>query len=470
MGEIFSSTEASDNKKQEALSRDQMVDIDMKMENKSKNKADSKPKKELKKLTLGELHKENVWEELDSDKPLKPDLQNIKTNKIFIKLIDLGTIKLNATFRFEKKSLEFELSKGFGALTVIYTFITSIANVSDIPFRFKSLVVTDAFETQEAIIDRQIKNLVRQGIMQFYKVIGSVDIIGNPVNFVSKLGSGVYEFFSEPVKGLIVGPREFVGGIRKGVISVTTNTITAGFDSASKISGSWYSILKSISGQRYAYQRKPRNCTEGFYNGTVGGATEIYEGVTGVVSKPYQGAKTQGVLGCIKGTGKGICGIIVSPLTCTLRTCTAYSQGISSTATAIRKGNYLLHGWFRYPRYINNRNILEPYDEMYSEAKSIILKIRKGKYAKETLVFVAEYPIYRKFERMNKVGILIVTDNYVFFWRDGKTIQYKASIKDIDEVKTYVGGEDVRLKHPIYHTYILTKNNKNHVVETVSRY
>lgn len=208
------------------------------MESKSKSKAVSKPNKELRRQTLGEFHKENVCEELDSDTPKMPDLGSIKTSKIFIKLIDLGTIKLNATFRFEKRALEFELNKGFGILSVIYTFVTSLANVSDIPFRFKSLVVTDAFETQEVIIDRQIKNLVRQGIMQFYKVIGSVDIIGNPVNFVSKLGSGVYEFFSEPVKGLIVGPREFLGGIKKGVISVTTNTITAGFDSASKISGS----------------------------------------------------------------------------------------------------------------------------------------------------------------------------------------------------------------------------------------
>lgn len=52
---------------------------------------------------------------------------------------------------------------------------------------------------------------------------------------------------------------------------------------------------------------------------------------------------------------------------------------------------------------------------MYSEAKWIILKIRKGKYAKETLVFVEEYPIYRKSERLNKVGVLMVTDNWVFF-------------------------------------------------------
>lgn len=34
--------------------------------------------------------------------------------------------------------------------------------------------------------------------MQFYKLIGSSDLIGNPVGLVNKLGTGVYEFVKEP--------------------------------------------------------------------------------------------------------------------------------------------------------------------------------------------------------------------------------------------------------------------------------
>ena len=53
--------------------------------------------------------------------------------------------------------------------------------------------------------------------MQFYKLLGSADLIGNPVGFVNKLGTGVYELISEPSKGLLKGPDEFVGGVGKGV-------------------------------------------------------------------------------------------------------------------------------------------------------------------------------------------------------------------------------------------------------------
>ena len=174
-------------------------------------------------------------------------------------MIHIEAIKINITFRFEKKALNFDFSKGFGALTFMYTILTSIANISDAPLKYKALLIENVFQTQNEIQDRIIKNLAQQSILQFYKIIGSSDLLGNPFGFVSKLGSGFIEFFSEPTKGLIKGPRQFVGGIRKGVTGLATGIVSAGFDSASKISGSIYSILKSISGQEFTYHRKPDN-------------------------------------------------------------------------------------------------------------------------------------------------------------------------------------------------------------------
>jgi len=53
------------------------------------------------------------------------------------------------------------------------------------------------------LVKQITKNYTRQAIFQFYKLIGSSDIIGNPVGLVDKLGTGVYEFISEPTKGLL---------------------------------------------------------------------------------------------------------------------------------------------------------------------------------------------------------------------------------------------------------------------------
>lgn len=57
------------------------------------------------------------------------------------------------------------------------------------------------------------RNYARQGALQFYKLLGSSDLIGNPVGLIDKLGTGVFEFFNEPRKGLLKGPKEFAGGI-----------------------------------------------------------------------------------------------------------------------------------------------------------------------------------------------------------------------------------------------------------------
>lgn len=257
---------------------------------------------------------EEICPELKAEPPQTPDLEKIKTNKIFFRLISIGAMKINLTLRIEKRALNFDLSKGFGVLTVLYTIFSSFLNISDAPLNFKSLILKNVCHTDQEVSDKLVKKFTSELIWQLYKIMGSSDIIGNPVGFVSKLGSGFAEFFSEPSKGLLKSPKEFGKGFYKGSKSLGTALVSASFSSASGISGSLYSILKNVSGQEIVYQRNPNTCWQGFYKGVYGGATEITEGVTGIVVKPYQGAK-KGPFGLAKGVGKGICGFIVSPLT-----------------------------------------------------------------------------------------------------------------------------------------------------------
>ena len=199
--------------------------------------------------TVKEFRKEEVWIQLNTSLPKPPDMSEINTDKMFFRLVHIGAINLSVTFRFEKRSLNFDLNQGLGALTVVYTLATSIANVSDAPLSFKELLITNIFQSQASLKSMLVKNFVRQGIFQFYKLIGSSDLLGNPVGFVDKLGSGVFEFINEPRKGLIKGPKEFVGGIGKGVTSLVTGVVSASFGSVSLITGSLYSMAKNVTGQ-----------------------------------------------------------------------------------------------------------------------------------------------------------------------------------------------------------------------------
>jgi len=293
------------------------------------------------------------------------------------------------TFKFEKKAFELKIddpSQGFGLFNIVYILFTSVTNISDSPLAFKEIAITHLFTSKENLIAMLQRNYTRQGSLQFYKLIGSSDILGNPVGLIDKLGTGVFEFFNEPRKGLLKGPHEFVGGIGKGVKSLVTNVVSGGFDSISKITGSLYGVFKNVSGDKAELQnfKKPEGAAQGVYLGLKGGAKEIYGGVTGVFTKPYQKAKEEGGKGFVKGLGAGLLGVVASPFTATLRLGNNVSQGIKMQAIRIGKGKIPTYGRFRYPRYFNQRNILLPYDEAFSQAYQVLRTIQKGKFATST--------------------------------------------------------------------------------------
>ncbi len=56
-------------------------------------------------------------------------------------------------------------------------------------------------------------------------MIGSSNILGNPVNFVSHLGTGVQDFFYKPIEGIVKGPLEGGKGFIEGTGSLLKNTV-----------------------------------------------------------------------------------------------------------------------------------------------------------------------------------------------------------------------------------------------------
>lgn len=164
-------------------------------------------------------------------------------------------IKAIITLRIEKKAVEFDISdpgRGFGVFDVFYTLISGVAAITNSPLTFKELVLVNVFQSQKFLIQQLAKNYTSQAVGQFYKLLGSSDLIGNPVGFIDKLGTGVYEFVSEPTKGLLRGPDEFIGGVGKGVQGLIGNAVQGGFESLSKVSGGLYSVMKNVSGEKNA--------------------------------------------------------------------------------------------------------------------------------------------------------------------------------------------------------------------------
>jgi vacuolar protein sorting-associated protein 13A/C len=61
-------------------------------------------------------------------------------------------------------------------------------------------------------------------------------------------------------------------------------------------------------------KEKPKGAIDGIAKGLKGLGSSLLSGVTGIVTKPYEGAKEDGFLGFAKGMGKGVTGLVTKPI------------------------------------------------------------------------------------------------------------------------------------------------------------
>lgn len=136
------------------------------------------------------------------------------------------------------------------------------------------LTIVDSLNTREVLSSSLFQHYQSQLLGQLYKLLGSVEFIGNPVGLIDRLGSGVVDFFYQPAQGLVKSPQDFGKGLAKGSISLVTNTISGVFNTASKITGAVAKGLAAASMDekfidRHDRQRidQPENVVQGLAQG-----------------------------------------------------------------------------------------------------------------------------------------------------------------------------------------------------------
>jgi len=157
--------------------------------------------------------------------------------------LTLSGIKINLTLRIDISSLEISLVPAF-VTKLLGTVGNAIARITDSPLCFKELRITNVYNNMGYILAFITGKYKSQGILQIYKIIGSSDLIGNPVGLVGKIGTGFVELFNEPRKGFVNGPIHFGTGVAKGVNSLVSNVVGGGLDVVGKITGTLYSATK----------------------------------------------------------------------------------------------------------------------------------------------------------------------------------------------------------------------------------
>lgn len=117
------------------------------------------------------------------------------------------------------------------------------------------------------------------------------------------------------------GPSEFAEGLVIGVRSVFSGVVGGAAGTVSRITGALGKGIASLTFDD-KFQKKRReaikkrgtqNFGESLARSSKGLAMSVFEGVTGVATKPIEGAKEEGVGGFFKGVGKGVVGLVARP-------------------------------------------------------------------------------------------------------------------------------------------------------------
>ena len=148
----------------------------------------------------------------------------------------------------------------------------TITTFEDAPISLNALEVRNVFGDKSEILET-FKTYYMQSIKwSALSLIGSSNLIGNPVSLWHSVGTGVKDFYYEPVHGFMKGAAAGGLGIVKGTGSLVKNTFVGSVSSIGKISSSLSAGMLAITGDEEFIQRrsmglikqKPRGLVQGF--------------------------------------------------------------------------------------------------------------------------------------------------------------------------------------------------------------
>jgi vacuolar protein sorting-associated protein 13A/C len=297
---------------------------------------------------------------------------------------------------------------GLHLFSIFEVFVKSIGvtltEVQDVVFKLGYFERKYAFYNRTQLEQEAISHYRRQFIKQLYVFVLGLEILGNPYGLVVDLAGSVQTFFYQPFQGAIQGPDEFVEGLGIGLISLFSSSVGGLSGAAMRITGTVGKGIAALSlddefqrRRQEAINRQPKNIAENMARGVQGLGSGLFEGVTGVVTKPIQGARKGGVLGFFGGVGKGLIGVIVRPLTGIVDFASNTCSVIKTFATCSKPYQAL-----RPTRFISSDGIVRPYVLYEAIGYKIFRETNKGKYADKDFFVTHAF--------INEEKVFIVTD------------------------------------------------------------
>ncbi|GAM18638.1 hypothetical protein SAMD00019534_018130 [Acytostelium subglobosum LB1] len=344
---------------------------------------------------------------------LKPPAQDSSSLRmVYFALLVLNPIMVSITLSLQPDGLFKTDTKILSSIEGLGFTLTKLDRA---PISLQGLFMQHPFSSWSTLIDKLKSTYIKQALRQFYNILGSVDVIGNPVGLFRNFGTGVQDFFVEPAQGLVESPAAFGKGLAKGTTSLLKNSVYGTFNSISKITGTIGSGIATLSfDDKYLQERKaqnakkPKHLGEGLAMGGIGLGKGLFQGITGIVTKPIEGAKRDGMAGLAKGLVQGVVGVAVKPATAVIDMTTKATEGIRNTTNLHETKDRS-----RPPRYFGADQLLKPFEMDESTGWFLLKSSHKGKHSLDNYFWHCE---------VNDECTIILSDQRLIYQKTKKSI------------------------------------------------
>ncbi|XP_040904460.1 vacuolar protein sorting-associated protein 13C isoform X1 [Toxotes jaculatrix] len=342
---------------------------------------------------------------------IERDLQLLQAELMEASLTDTSGLSFFEHFHISPIKLHLSLSLGSSgedsaqetaavqSLNLLLKSIgATLTDVDDLIFKLAFFEVKYQFYRREKLMWAVVRHYSEQFLRQMYVLVLGLDVLGNPFGLIRGLSEGVEAFFYEPFQGAVQGPEEFAEGFAIGVRSLLGHTVGGAAGMVSRITGSVGKGLAAITmdkeyqqKRREEMNRPPKDFGESLAKGGKGLLKGVVGGVTGIVTKPVEGAKKEGAAGFFKGIGKGLVGVVARPTGGIVDMASSTFQGIQRAAESTEEVTKL-----RPARLIREDGIIRPYDLTESQGFDLFQRSGIKQLDREAFRDHCQYPGHRK--------------------------------------------------------------------------
>ncbi|CAF0789547.1 unnamed protein product [Rotaria sordida] len=367
-------------------------------------------------------------------------LTSTQATRIYFSELSISSIDLDlSVYCSNSRSLPIHL------LTIKRHAPFPLIRFENAPIHLKSYDQIHIFNTYDFFLLALTTHYVDELKRQAFKILGSVDFLGNPLGLFNDVTDG---FASLVDHGSVTG---LVKSVAHGVADSTskfTGTLSYGLGRLA--------LDEEHDDMREAIANNYRGSSIGHViGGTVGLAAGFIGGLTSIITQPYKSIVEDGVGGLMKGVAKGIVGTVSKPMVGILD----FANGLAlAVKEGSRSSNSIIKNRIRTTRCPTNiYGLLQSYSTFDANGQCLLYQMNKGDLTERyiTRINISQTPANssskRKLDNINNdeyasdqrsccIHVMITSQRVIIYRTDTNQDESDYEITDIYDLSSIINA------------------------------